>query len=553
MSDPERPSTLARLRADLAGPRGARRVEALLSAEDPQAAVAALSPVEIYELVHEVGFDDTTELIALATPAQVRGCLDIEVWDRDHVLVEQTRPWLAAVIEAGFEKVGQVWEGLDAELRALIFQRNATIYDLSLGEDPDAIEDPREPIFTVDRDFALRLDGDEDTQRLFMQLLEDLYRADGALARHTLMAARSEPPAELEEESYRWRVARMADLGFVDFYDALDLFQPLEPDQVHIGEGSHERFPPLEDDTAHHNLPTVIAEQVIGRGFLARALDRVPQDEANRLEQSILLLVNKVMSAARVKPGDIEALRRGAHYATATVALGLETIARGDVERAAQALTSVSLTRLHRAGYTVTLKLARLAQSLAPRATTAGLPASAVLAGLTALRPWLARVLDTPEAPGVRPFESQADVRRAAEVLARLAMRIAIVEALGVNLIAMAQTPEPRPELDDHVRTALVRAMTGGPFTGDALTAAEIAALRATALINGELTEDARRLAQAALLRRLEEARISAGRDQLPALVFDWLGDIERSLGAIEDAEIDPRFVDGVIVEARRT
>src|SRR5690349_7937076 len=105
MPDSERPSPLARLRADLAGPRGHRRVDALLSAPDPAAAVAALSPVELYELVHEVGFDDTAELIALATPEQVRGCLDIEVWDRDHVLVEPARPWLAALIDAGFEKL----------------------------------------------------------------------------------------------------------------------------------------------------------------------------------------------------------------------------------------------------------------------------------------------------------------------------------------------------------------------------------------------------------------------------------------------------------------
>src|SRR5688572_16793859 len=193
MADSDAPSALARLRADLAGPRGRRRVESLLSAPDPAAAVAALTPVEIYELVHEVGFDDTAELIALATPEQVRGCLDIEVWDRDHALVEQARPWLAAVIEAGFEKVGQVWERLDPELRALLFQRNAKLYDLSLGMDPDDDDDETPPMFTPDRFFAYKLLGDEDTVRLFRQLLEDLYRADEALARHTLMAALSEP------------------------------------------------------------------------------------------------------------------------------------------------------------------------------------------------------------------------------------------------------------------------------------------------------------------------------------------------------------------------
>jgi hypothetical protein len=553
MPDRDEVSPLARIRAELAGPRGHRRVDALLSAPDPAAAVAALSPVEVYELVHEVGFDETAEIIGLATPDQVRGCLDIEVWDRDRPLTEQLKPWLATILDAGFEKTGQVWAGLDPELRALYIQRNAEIYDHNLGE--EVREDDERPIFqTVDRFFTLIFLGDEENQRLTQTLLEDLYRADDALARHTLMAARSEPTADLEEQAYRWRAGRMADLGFVDFYDALDLFQPLEPDQIHIGEGSEERFPAAidGDGAPPRNLPSVIAEQVVSRSFLARALDRMAPDQAERIEQAILVLVNKVMSAARVKPGESEALRRGAHYAMATVSLGLETVARGDVERAAQALSSVSLTRLHRAGYTVAVKLARLAQSLAPRAATAGLPATAVLGGLTAPRPWLARAVDIPTAPGVRPFESQADVRKAAEVLGRLALRIAIAESLGVNLLAMGQAPEPRPALDDHARTALVRVMAGGAFSGEALTAEELARFRQAALSGGEITDAARERGEAAVRERLAELQVGIGKEQLPLLVAEWLGDIERQLGPIE-GDIDPRFVEGVIAVGRRT
>jgi hypothetical protein len=550
MPDRDDVSPLARIRAELAGPRGHRRVDALLSAPDPAAAVAALSPVEVYELVHEVGFDETAEIIGLATPDQVRGCLDIEVWDRDRPLTEQLKPWLATVLDAGFEKTGQVWAGLDPELRALYIQRNAEIYDHNLGE--EVREDDDRPIFqTVDRFFTLIFLGDEENQRLTQTLLEDLYRADGALARHTIMAARSEPTADLEEQAYRWRAGRMADLGFVDFYDALDLFQPLEPDQIHIGEGSEERFPAAidGDGAPPRNLPSVIAEQVVSRSFLARALDRMAPDQAERIEQAILVLVNKVMSAARVKPGESEALRRGAHYATATVSLGLETVARGDVDRAAQTLSSVSLTRLHRAGYTVAVKLSRLAQSLAPRAATAGLP---VLGGLTAPRPWLARAVDIPTAPGVRPFESQADVRKAAEVLARLALRIAIAESLGVNLLAMGQAPEPRPALDDHARTAMVRVMAGGTFSGEALTADELVGFRAAAMTGGELTDAARERGEAAVRERLAELQVGIGKEQLPLLVAEWLGDIERQLGPLE-GDIDPRFVEGVIAAGRRT
>src|SRR5262249_2699769 len=159
---------------------------------------------------------------------------------------------------SGFEKVGQVFSGLDAELRALILQRQVIVYDTTQNEGPD--EDNDEPIMpTPDRFFLLELKGDDNAQRLIMTLVEDLYRADPDLARHTIMTARSEPSAELEEMSYRWRSGRLADLGYVDFYEALDLFRPLTPDQVQIGEGSQDR--PLDEEPAH--LPVVVAEEVI--------------------------------------------------------------------------------------------------------------------------------------------------------------------------------------------------------------------------------------------------------------------------------------------------
>ncbi len=105
----------------------------------------------------------------------------------------------------------------------------------------------------------LELFGDDETQRLAGQLIEDLYRADADLARHMIMAARSEPPAELEERVSRWRAGRLADQGYVDFYEALDLFRPLDAEQVQAGEASQERI--VDDSGEPQRLPLAIAEE----------------------------------------------------------------------------------------------------------------------------------------------------------------------------------------------------------------------------------------------------------------------------------------------------
>lgn len=541
---------LARLRAQLAGPRGYRRIDALLSSDDAPAAIAALSPNEVYELVHEVGFEDAQPLIELATPAQIQGCFDVDGWNKDALEVSSLKPWLAALTEVGFEKLGEVWGNLDAELRALILQRQVVVYDTTLEEAP--AEDVEAPIMTTpDRFFLLELKGDDDSNRLVQQVVEDLYRADPDLARHTIMAARSEPPAELEEMSYRWRSSRLADLGYVDFYEALDLFRPLTPDQVQIGEGSQDR-PVVEEEPSR--LPVVIAEEVIGRSFLARAMAAIEDEaEAERLEQALMVLVNKVLAAGRAKPGQAEVLRRGALYATATLSLGLEVVARGDLERAQQALSSIAFGRLFRVGYTVTHKLAKLATALAPRSLTAGSPAKDLVAGLCSPRPLFSRAADEPAVTGMRPFESQADLRRAGEILTGLTIRIALVEGFGVDVVAMGQAPEPRPELDDHLRTALARAVVGGELRAEALSQTELKTLRTTGFAGNKLTPAARSAGHTAIAARLGAAQLAASGVVLAKLVDGWLDDLERILGDLVDEEVDPRFVEGVLVEVHRS
>lgn len=540
---------LARLRAQLAGPRGYKRIDALLANDDAAGAIASLTSTEIFELVHEVGFEDAQPLLELATPAQIQGCFDLDGWTKDSLEVAPLKPWLASLIETGFEKVGEVWANLDAELRALILQRVVKVYDTTLGEDIE--EDNDHPIMpTPDRFFMLQLNGDEDTQRLVQQLVEDLYRADPDLARHTIMAARSEPPAELEENSYRWRSGRLADLGYVDFYDALDLFRPLDADKVAIGEGSQERH--VAEEVSR--LPLVVAEEVMGRSFLARALAAIDDPgDADRLEAALMILVNKVLAAGRAKPGQAEVVRRGALYATATVSLGLEVVSRGDLERAKQALMTIGLTRLFRVGYTVTTKVARLASALAARSVTAGSPAKELVAGLCSPRPLFSRAADEPAMIGLRPFESNADLRKAGEILAGLTLRIALVESLGVDVIAMGQAPEPRPELDDHIRTALARAVVGGELRGEALSQNELTKLRDLGIKDGKLTPAARAAGHDAIRARLGAAQLTASVAVMTRLVDAWLSDLEALFGDLKDATIDPRFVEGVLVEVRRS
>ena len=388
-------------------------------------------------------------------------------------------------------------------------------------------------------------------------MIDDRDRSDPDLARHTLMAARSEPSAELEETSYRWRSGRMADLGYVDFHEALEIFRPLEVSKVVIGEGTEDRILSMDDDTRSDRLlPSAIAEQVLGRSFLARALDELNGEDAARVEQGILVLVNHVLAAGRVRPGEMDVMSRGAHYATATLALGLEAVSRGDIARAATALSTVAIVRLFRAGYTLTLQLARLATALAPRSVTAESKTTSLIAGLCSPRPLLTREIEDPPQSGMRPFESMADIRDVSGRLGELTLMVAVVESLGVNLIAMGQRPEPRPSLDSHLRTALARAAIGGVFSTQALSQTEVSELLQAAFAGGHLTSEARGLATAHALAYISPMHLAdspADRARAEAVIKRLLADLEDTLGELRDGDVDARFVDGILLDVGRS
>ncbi len=546
MSTPTRPAPVPATFASelLRRSKGSERLNALLTADDPAGAVAALTFSEVFDLVHAVGFEDGNELVALATPEQLRGCLDLDGWNKDALDAPALVPWLTAILDAGYEKVGEVWAGLDSEFRALWLQQHTTIFDASFEEEP---RDDDETLFmaTPDRFFTIGLLGDEQTQRITQALVEDLYRADADLARHTIMSARSEPAAELEEMSYRWRSGRLADIGYVDFYDALDLFKPLELNDVTIGEGSQDALL----DATPSTLPAPIIEEMLGRNFLAAALGRLDSDsEAERVQNSILVLVNRVLAAGRAKPGQAEVLRRGALYATATMSLGLESVARGDLDRGAAGLRSIGALRLFRVGFTLTRRLGRLATVLTSRAGALTSPGREVVAAIGAQRPLFPRAVENPPRPGLRPIETAADIRALAEVLARVTMVIALVERMGLDPAAIAAGPEPRPTLEHFVRTALCRLAIDAAFSPAPLALNEVVQLRAKALVAGRWDAAIRAQLHEQIAAQLRAAGAAAAPAQVAGAVDGWLLEIAEILGDVREARIDPRFVDGVLL-----
>ena len=195
-------------------------------------------------MLHEVGLRDGGDLLACATAEQLQVVLDFALWEHDQLDPDNLADWLEAIAAAPTEAIGAWIAGLDTELVGLILRRTTRIYDLSQEEPPDEAEGTLYP--TPDRLFVLDVlpipasasagpDETGDRAAVVIRIVDMLYRADMNLARRILIGARAESDAELEEMAYRWRQARMADLGFADYYEALEVYRELDPASVQIG------------------------------------------------------------------------------------------------------------------------------------------------------------------------------------------------------------------------------------------------------------------------------------------------------------------------------
>ena len=535
--------SLSRFSGAFTRPRGKKRLNALMDSEDPGREVAALSVQDLFTLVSDVGIESALEIVALATPEQLQGCLDLQVWEGDRIDPERADTWLAALVEAGPQRLAHVWENLDAELTAFLLARSTRIYDLSEEEIPDA-EEP--PFFaTPDKLFMVKLlgktssqneedeeanaqPGDDDRVKLVERILDHLYRVDGAMARHTLRQARSETLTYLEEQAYTWRTARMADLGYAPWDEALAVFQPIDIEALRQAKSSEDRPGFVA------RLPVPLADATFPVGFLGQVLRQVHDaHEAERLETALLVLCNKVAAADRVDPGDIEALTASAHRAAGTLAIGLETIARGDVAAGVSALGRLSLSQVHRAGATVLGKLVTLAQSLGPAAHFAEAPYDDVMSALVGKRPLFAEAIAEVPSAGTRPLASVDDVSRTMAALARLGEKL---QLLFEEWDAEPTLLGPDVTLDDLGRTALVRAVMGlEPPVAPVTT--------------GDLSAFAARLAgdEASAVRA---AALAAAPERFRMAVASWLAELGERLGGIDPEALDARFA-GVLVAQR--
>ena len=519
-------TNLPQLRQELRTLPAKKRIERLVACPDTMRVVRSMPTQDLYTTIREVGVEDCLEVLELASPAQIQGFLDIDGWRRDRLDSAAVGFWLRGMFAANTDRAVAQLRGLDLELLTLLFKIHTTVYDLAAEEQP--VEDVGRHSITPDQRYLIAYGGvgaDDAMEATLQEAIERLMARDMLFVLRLCEAVRWELPSQLEEDAYRWRNGRLADLGFLPAHEAAEIFAWLDPDRP-LPEAKGPATPPDMGDESAPSLSlatsVLLPWDLLGNGgaVLGRALQAVGAAHAERVAHEMMLVANRAHAGDGGDLGDVDALRATAHQVADTVGIALSYLARGEATRLHQPLLSTSLSTLFRAGHSLGLRLQRelRARIHADRSGLFGngllrldAPLRELCAGLLRPRPLLYCGLTDAKRVDYRPPSSLMDLAAAAAGLTEAAFRAAPLLRLGAS-DEVVGSPEPLPTHGAILGALLGRVLLGRGAVPEirALSSDELAQVRA----------------------RLASGLTQQDRDAVLAQLDDWVGPLAPLPGA---------------------
>ena len=396
------PTGFERWRSELDQLSGMKLLDAMTEPLNAAACVQTLPAEDLHRYLYEIGLEDAEAVLALANGEQVKTLLDFEVWERSDILPKRLDAWLFALMRAGKDILYQRVLELDDSLLGWIVKSNAYAFVI---DDPDDFDPPdAEHFLTPDRrlcvvfprsvdhlidteslskDTTVNMELDQanllqndSAHDLVMQkkqamaqaipleggakdaparlFIDMLMQEQPELCIHLLLASTAALNTQLTEDAYRWRQARMADLGFVDYYEAREIYTPPPHDwkrSLPAQRVDEEQAP------AKKSLANIVATNL----RLDKAFALLSWEDALIVAEQLGYVANMALSADQVPLWDqvkqtqtLQRLQSGL-----TIALEVLNGSQGSAEADAKTLAKFHVNHLFRLGYEQMLEAAK--------------------------------------------------------------------------------------------------------------------------------------------------------------------------------------------------
>lgn len=554
--------------------RGKDRERLILLSKEPQRLVERMPEEEFYYTVKEIGERDAITLLSLASTKQIAFVLDVETWRRDRLKHRDFLKWIELILDCGEEKALEVLQALDEELLVVFLQRHLRVF--KPDAEVEAVEIDQD-FFTLDNQYFIKFRFKYSEQPL-MRLLDLLFRSDHNLYLRLMEGVIWEVPAEVEELAFRWRQGRLADRGFPELEEAMEIYSYVDPEMVRIEQGIKELYGPDDEmkrwgevDSSFYLMP------LPSNSFLREVLSMASEEGLDWLKGELVYLCNRAMVADGIDPSDVEAVKELLGRVYDYLNLGLSHLAKGDPKEGLRGVRRLYLKEIFQVGFSLTLRLRRRAERILRSSPwfpegkedlhLLDSPHREVMEGLLLKKPLLYEGLLDPSSSRYRTFRNLEELARAEEVL----QEVMVLSKLHSDLYGFR--PEElramdlegcHPERFKEVTfktitiTSLARWSTGGTLRFEALSPEELKAFLQRALktegqrLKPELKEGFRQEVEA-LFEDLLAPLSEADRNRAKGFLEEILRDLVAEFGHLDlSRPLDPRFLRWVLVRLRR-
>ena len=548
-----------------------KRQRLILLADDSQALVQALPEEEIYWTIKETGIADSLPVIARTSFEQMQYFLDIDCWQKDRIDMEQVTAWLQLMLRCNEAKVLEWIANTDELFLNYIFKKLFTISkikeDIDLAEASDML-----PQWTLDGTYFFQF-ADEEARLVSIPFLHLLYKTDSTLFYYLMENTIWAFETELEDDLFRLRQSRVAEKGFPELDEALQVYQYLSPEHIQavLRDQVFSNHAIAEEKSASLKLRYGIGTEQPAL-FLQDILALIDNSQIiDRIQHGIIHLSNQVMIADGLEVREIQGLKKSLRKVLGYANIGLELLSKKDMGTAARIVESVPMQFLFRAGYSQAVDLknrllqlhAGLWQDYRPfRQLFFDGTWGATIEGLSQVRPVYFEGNSKADSFLFRDFESIDEIRATSKVLDIVAMAEKVLfELFGIDIhnlmesfiagTALADSSDMRAR--SVFLTILAQHVLYGATEFVPITEAELRKFLAAVFIKNENAEPAFILNPEFCHETIAwiNSQLEANGDELTALrtfVESCCSMLQAQCGSIAGAEhMDTRFITSFI------
>ncbi|MEN8211551.1 MAG: DUF6178 family protein [Thermodesulfobacteriota bacterium] len=346
-----------------------KALDMILDAPAPATLIQSFPDQDLYYLMHKIGPYDFIPVLSMATSEQWEYILDVEAWDNDRLDVEYMTKIFDVLYKADPHRLLR-WAVKEKPAFFEFYLFKNMVVKVREHDEPPP-EDFNDYI-TIDDKFYFRFPekqknrddkpskpkNSHEAWELIEKMLKAVAQMDLSVFHGILLETESVLPSEIEEEEFRLKNLRLAEKGFLPFHEAIGIYQPTKIDSLRK-RPANSSLKPKEYDTDMPLPPQFFSQFLQGDNLFVKSLKLFDPKLILPIESELAALINKVISADKIKLKAKEDLEKAIIKTCDYLNLGLEIILKGKLkpEHARDVILKYFLEDIFRTGSRAGIKL----------------------------------------------------------------------------------------------------------------------------------------------------------------------------------------------------